>query len=59
MDIELEKTFFTDRKEFIEDYQMYNSIKNLFPKEYVYGIYENRDGCKKYIVRFFKEHHVN
>lgn len=39
---------------FSYDLSAYESIKNLFPEEYGYGLYKNRDGVKKYIMRFNK-----
>lgn len=52
-------TLILNGENFKEQFDMYNSIKTIFPEEYGYGIYENRDGCKEYIVRFFREHYGN
>lgn len=30
----------------------YENIKKIFPSEYGYGLYKNRDGVKKFIIRF-------
>ena len=43
-----------NQENFTEDFSMYERIKKVFPEEYGYGIYKNRDGVKKYILRFAK-----
>jgi SAM-dependent methyltransferase len=40
---------------FKENFDMYNKIKCIFPEEYGYGLYQQRDGVKKYIMRFNKK----
>jgi precorrin-6B methylase 2 len=37
---------------FQENLSPYYSIKKIFPDEYGYGIYKQRDGIKKFIIRF-------
>lgn len=39
---------------FSYDLSSYESIKTIFPEEYGYGLYKNRDGIKKFIIRFDK-----
>lgn len=34
------------------DLSSYENIKKIFPSEYGYGLYKNRDGVKKFIIRF-------
>jgi SAM-dependent methyltransferase len=44
-----------NKQGFKEDLEMYERIKKVLPQEYGYGIYNNQDGAKKYIIRFMKD----
>jgi hypothetical protein len=36
------------------DLSSYENLKKIFPEEYGYGLYKNRDGVKKFVARFNK-----
>jgi SAM-dependent methyltransferase len=48
-----------NKQGFKEDFEMYENAKKLFPQEYGFGMYDKRDGAKKYILRFMKEDNDN
>lgn len=39
---------------FVPDLSSYEQMKLLFPEEYGFGLYNKKDGIKKYIIRFQK-----
>jgi hypothetical protein len=48
-----------NKQGFKEDLEMYERIKKALPQEYGYGIYNNQDGAKKYIIRFMRDQDDN